>query len=319
MRSKRNIPAFLCSFGILTLYIFLPTELLAQATASEALTEFQEITSYEWRRSALNIGLMLFLTLATLDFLIFGISLKFSEKDVPILNTIVKKILILGIFFTILIMVWFLDEIVYGFQQFAAYITGDDEVYTEADILSLGFQYFWHILTPGEGFWERTWSFMRNVTSMTGLPSTPMNTFKAHISLGSSILILIAFFIIAIQYAYLTIEIMITLAISPIFMGMLPMKISRVYPERYLSYIVHLGVKVFLFYILLGFMMTVLSAIISNLTSSGAFEFGDHMGLLFMSFLAVTILTRLPDKMARFITENQNLELDKLVNRINEL
>lgn len=319
MRQRRNIPAFICSFGLMMLYLFFPIELLAQATASEALTEFQEITSYEWRRSALNIGLMLFITLATLDFIIFGISLKFSEKDVPVLNTIIKKILILAIFFTILILVWFLDEIVYGFQQFAAYITGEEEVYTEVDILGLGFQYFWHILTPGEGFWERTWSFMRNVSGMAGLPSTPMNTFKAHVSLGAAILILIAFFIIAIQYAYLTIEIMITLAISPIFMGMLPMKISRVYPERYLSYIVHLGVKVFLFYILLGFMMSVLTVIINNLTDTGAFEFGDHMGLLFMSFLAVTILGRLPDKMAQFITENQNLELGKLVNRINEL
>lgn len=319
MTQKNLIRVLWCGFGIISIGLLFPIDIIAQASFSDAITEYQEITSYEWRRRALDLALMLFITLATLDLIIFAIGLKFSEKDIPILNTVVKKLVVLGIFFAMLLLVWFLDEVVYGFQQFAAYITGEEEVLTEADIMGLGFEYFWHILTPGEGFWERTWSFLRNVSGMGPLPTTPMNSFKAYVSLGAAVLILIAFIIIAIQYAYITIEIMITLAISPLFMGMLPLKISRVYPERYLSYIIHLGVKVFLFYILLGFMISVLSVMIDNLVSTGAFEFSDHISLLFMAFLSVTVLARLPDKMAQFITENQNIDLSKLVNRINEL
>ena len=312
---KRYINPWLAVLFISVAAIMIPAEAVGQASFVDSLNEFQEVVSLEWRARVFATAIAIFISLAILDLIFFAIGLKFSDKEVAILPTLSKKLIILIFFFVMLIFYWSLDILVEGFQQIAGIVSGNPQVYSEADIMMLGFQFFGDILRSESGFWANA----RRVAEGAFLGGASPSSLRLFMKVTAAILIFIAFLVIAMQYAYLTIEVMIALSISPVFLAFLPMRITRGFPERYLSYIFGLAVKVFLFYIILAFMMVVLHDQIEMLSDEGIYSFTETWGLLFLAWLTVTVLGKLPSKMAQFVAENQNVDFGKLITRINEI
>ncbi len=311
---KTHSMVWLGGAGLL-LILLVPEGAFGQASFVDSLNEFQEVVSVEWRARVFATAVAIFVSLAILDLIFFAIGLKFSDRQVAILPVLSKKLIILLFFFVLLIFYWSLDILVEGFQQIAGIVSGNPQIYSEADIMMLGFQFFGDILQSESGFWASA----RRVAEGAFLGGMSPSNLRLLMKVAAAVLIFIAFLVIAMQYAYLTIEVLIALAISPVFLAFLPMRMTRGFPERYLSYIFGLSVKVFLFYIILAFMIVVLHEQIDTLANEGIYSFTETWGLLFLAWLTVTVLGKLPSRMAQFIAENQNVDFGKLITRINEI
>lgn len=267
------------------------------------LNQFQQQITFDWRNRAFNIGVSIFFALAVLDLVVFGIGLKFSDKSIDPVNTSLKKLVTLVFLFAIIMFFWLLEALVLGFQEIAFTIYGAEMDLNEFQIISAGLWFF----NAAYQSLQANYSWV-NILSLS-----------ASFSVFFLLFALAGFVVLAIQYAYITMEVLIALTFSPLFLGFLPMKFTRVYSERYISYIFHLGVKVFLFYMIFYFFWSVLMMMVQNVYSSQDFGWHVLLSIGFFSFLAIFVLAKIPGKMSQFITENQNLDLGKVLNRMDEL
>ena len=267
------------------------------------LNNFQQNITYQWRNRAFSIGLTIFGALATIDLIILGYGLVFSDTNVAPITSIIRRLIFIAFLFAILNLFWVLESFVAGFEDIAFNIYGSEMNINEYSIMMTGFDFF---STAKEAF-EDNYGWLNYLSG-----SAVFDTIFL-------LLVLFGFIILAIMYAYISLEVLMALTFSPLFLSFLPFRITRSYSERYISYILHIAVKVFLFYMIFFFFWSVLEAIVNNLETTGEYGWPTLLSLGFFTYLGITALYKIPSKISQFVTENQDIDLGKFLNRIDEL
>mgnify|MGYP001202525598 FL=1 len=269
------------------------------------IDELQNATSEMWRSQIFVVAKYLFAATASLDLLFYGIRIVYGSGSFNFEHFMIQ-IGIYLLFFAALYFFDAFDRIVYGFIQIAQFITGQGG-YSEGKIIATGLDYF--LKTIESSFFGAGASI--SIFSLGDGNLRAIGTFL--FGAFSAFLVLIGFFIIAVQYAYITVKTTIILSVGPFFLGFLPLNVSRAIGERYLSAVIKLGIEVFFFYSVLAFGMTALDQAMYEVKYLSIVDYYTVWTLLFLCYLTSTLLAKLPSQLSGFITQNINISLEKLL------
>src|SRR5699024_8170407 len=121
---------------------------------------------------------------------------------------------------------------------------------------------------------------------------------------------------LALQYAYITIEVMIVLAIGPIPLAFGGMEWSRGVAESYITDLVELGFKVFLFYFVFGIARSILGGVAEQVINGDLANFKEAWWLVieigFVALLSVKVLWKIPGSKAKSLTRHLNPKFENL-------
>src|SRR5699024_12865187 len=74
-----------------------------------------------------------------------------------------------------------------------------------------------------------------------------------------------------------------------------------------------LGIQLFFFYIVLGFSMSVLTELISNIETSTVPDFSESWELAFMAVLGVFLLAKIPAEASSYITQDTEFSISSIL------
>jgi len=268
-----------------------------------SLQHLREQMGPQWLDRALQIGRTIFLTLLIIDVLFFGYSVAMGNIQRPTLQVIVKRIIIYGVLYAILI--WFkkLGLIAAGFRRIANQVTGLNETVSPYNLISKGFEFFVMVL-KGSFKQITLWSlFTNNVYA----------SFRMLLEAFLGFVVMVGFFTVALQLAFLEIEIMMAISIGPVFLGFSPLKATRKMGTAYVSYVLSLGIRLFVFFIILGFAYGTMDNILQKLQSPESITFQFTYSLAFFSMLTVFLLAKLPGRIEQKITQHFEFNVEGLI------
>ncbi|SHG54715.1 TrbL/VirB6 plasmid conjugal transfer protein [Fodinibius roseus] len=311
MSNRRLKYSFAFVVTLLLVVIIVP-DVIAQQTFSDAIDQFQQVDSQLWRAKALDIGSDIFFVLAVLDIIFYGVSISQGWIKRSIAEVVVREGILLGIAGIILIFYDTFDGLVWGFIDIAQEITGIGNNLNESKIFFMGWDYF---LNTSSAALENI-SFgdifsLRGVADGTLISTVVL--FKAGLNTLCGFVVFVGFFVIAVQYAFITIKVIIVLTTGPVFISFLPFKPTKRWGERYLAYLFKLGIQLFFFYIILGFSMSVLTELIGNIETSSVPDFSESWELAFMAVLGVFLLAKIPGEASSYITQDTEFSISSIL------
>jgi|GEM_PF-4990559 len=270
----------------------------------DSITNFQQNVAEVWKTRAFILSTTLFALLATIQGIFYGY--RYLSKDFRT-NTskIWRKFATLLILYFILLGFYQLENIIFVFRDIALFITEETEPITEMGMLQEGFQIALNAGKPFEG--SSWWGYLTG--SWTGIMTGGVYFLAVWMIFGS-------YAIMALQYAYITIEIMIVLAIGPIPLAFGAMDFSRGVAESYITDLIELGFKIFLFYFVFGISRSILSNVADVVVEGNLTGMGEAWWLTieiaFIAVLSVSILAKIPGPKAKSLTRHLNPKFEKL-------
>jgi hypothetical protein len=120
--------------------------------------------------------------------------------------------------------------------------------------------------------------------------------------------------IIAVQYTYLLLELIIVSSVGIIFVALMPFRLTQGLGEKYLGYIVNLAIKNFFFFLILGVLWQHITILVNDITNmEGLLAFAPVSELFIIVMLSVFLLGKLPSKMGDYVASNWEFNVDKLI------
>jgi hypothetical protein len=269
----------------------------------DSITNFQQNMAEIWKTRA-------FIVSSTIFGVFFAIQGSFNFYRVlsPKYKTdkdIWDKFKTMFIIWVILLVFYQLENIIFGLRDIALFITGEDQAITEMGMLQEGFQIALNAGKPFEG--NSWWGYL--ASSWNGMLTGGVYWLSAW-------MIFFAYGAMALQYAYITIEIMIVLAIGPIPLMFGGLEFTRGVAESYISDLIELGFKVFLFYFVFGISRTILSNVANVIVDGSIPDFGEAWWLVieiaFIAILSVGILLKIPGPKAKSLCRHLNPKFEDL-------
>src|SRR5699024_3045128 len=125
--------------------------------------------------------------------------------------------------------------------------------------------------------------------------------------------VMVGFFVIALEYAFLQIEVILMLTVGPVFLGFSPLKSTRQWATGYLTYMIGLGIRLFIFFVILGFGYNVMESVLNRIQNQAFLSFMMVYSLAFFAILTVFLLAKLPAEIERRITSKANFDVESLL------
>jgi type IV secretory pathway VirB6-like protein len=245
---------------------------------------------------------MIFFVLLTLNIVILGVSVAMGWAQMPTMRTIYFQIFLM-LLFVVVLHYWFvIGKIVWGFSDLAAKVTGQS---SKIGIGSLIWKGFTFLLKYSKANLQQIGISIFHV-SLLGLVNVCISELSAF---G----VFAGYLIIALQYGFIMIEVTMAIALGPVLISFLPFKATRVYAERYFSFIFKLGFEVFFFFCAFSLIHSSLSKIYQNINGLSQITAADAWGLAFMAILSVFILAKIPGKFADAIADRTEFSLESLL------
>lgn len=270
----------------------------------DSITNFQQNTAEIWKTRAFYVSTTLFVLLLFIQGSFYGYRF-FSDKHSVNIKKIGKKFGRLFIIYLFILGFYQLESIVFGLRDMALYITGEDQPITEMGMLQEGFEIALNAGKPFEG--NSWWGYL--LGSWNGLLTGGVYFIAAWS-------IFFAYAIMALQYAYITIEIMIVLAIAPVPLAFGGLEFTRGVAESYFSDLIELGFKIFLFYFVFGISRSILSNAANVVVDGNVPGFDDAWWLVielaFIAVLSVGILWKIPGPKAKSLCRHLNPKFENL-------
>jgi type IV secretion system protein TrbL len=198
-------------------------------------TSYRQATG-NWQSKLFDIAKSLFVKLALLELLWSGIWWVIN-RDEPdrLMSNLIKKVMGLMFFWAILLnFATWIPAIINGFSKAGQTAAGIGAL-TPSDVLDTGLQLSTGILNK----------ISLNILSSDGLLTALTGAF-------AGILILIAFTVIAGQMLVTLIESYIAISAGVLFLGFAGSRWTTSFAEKYISYTVSVGVKLFITYLIIG-------------------------------------------------------------------
>lgn len=259
-----------------------------------------------WKAHALRIGRLIFITLIVIDLIFLGVSIALGRIESPTLQVIISRVIIYVIFFAFLFFFEYLGYIVWGFEQMAGYVTGFHNRVNSYQLLKQG----WHFLQNVSQSSLAKWSLFGLFRSKgTGI-------FEVGMAMFFGFIVMVGFFAVALEYAFLQVEVIIMLTIGPIFLGFAPLKPTRSWASRYINTLITLGITLFIFFVILGFAYGTMQHILSIIRNAKNLTFSMEYSLAFFAILTVFLLAKLPRTIADRIMGNANFDVEGLLPRL---
>src|SRR5699024_8877316 len=297
--------------ALMLIFIAIP-DVIAQQTFSDAINKFQQVDSQLWRAKALDIWVDIFFVLAVIDIIFYGISITQGWIKRSIAEVVIREGILLAIAGTILIFYETFDGLIWGFIDIAQEITGIGNNLNESKIFFMGWDYF--LNTSSAAVENVGFGAIFSVRGIAdGFIISGVVLLKAGLNVLCGFVVFVGFFVIAVQYAFITIKVIILLTTGPVFISFLPFKPTKRWGERYLAYLFKLGIQLFFFYIVLGFSMSVLTELISNIETSTVPDFSESWELAFMAVLGVFLLAKIPAEASSYITQDTEFSISSIL------
>lgn len=270
----------------------------------DSITGFQEQTAEIWKTRAFVVSSFFFGLLLVIQGSFYGYRF-FSKKFAVNKGQVVRKFATLLILYVILFGFYQLENIIYGLRDISLFIIGQDQQINEMGLIQEGFEV---ALKAGDPFQESGW-----LSYLKGVWNSMMTGGLYWIATWG---IVISYVVMALQYAYITIEIMIVLAIGPVPLAFGGLDFSRGIAESYIKYLFELGFKIFIFYFVFGVSRSILSSVSANVISGSLADMGDAWWMIieigFIAILSMTLLLKLPGPIAKRLTEKLNPKFENL-------
>lgn len=242
-------------------------------------------------KSGIGYWQKIFGVLLVMNLCFLGISVVFKRLETPTLNYIIADLLMLGVFYVILFNFDTLDGIIYGIRNIAHGLTGVNTNLTAPGVFAKGWK-----------FLLNSWTYaFKNFSPLAMIPGIPggSNPAQGLIVLLCGIIIAIGFGGIALEYAFISVQAIMYLIFGPFFLSFMPIVSLREIGEKYLAKLFHLGIRLLVFFVMLGFSLSVINPILHTLQNTSDFiDVGLTFSLCFMSILSVYLLAKLPEQFA---------------------
>lgn len=270
----------------------------------DSITNFQQNVAEIWKTRAFIVSTTFFILFATIQGSFYGYRF-FSSKYAVNKGKIIRKFVTIFIIYFFILGFYQLESIVFGLRDIALYITGEDQPITEMGMLQEGFQVALNAGKPFEG--NSWWGYL--IGSWNGL-------LTGGVYFLASWSIFFAYAIMALQYAYITIEVMIVLAIAPVPLAFGGLEYTRGVAQSYFTDLIELGFKIFLFYFVFGISKSILSNAANLVVDGNVPGFDDAWWLVvelaFIAILCVGILWNIPGPKAKSLTRHLNPKFENL-------
>ena len=234
-RPGLNLSAYWLGSAILVMAVFLPE--LAHAQILDKVGSEYQSASKQWEMGLTIIAKGLFLKLALLE-IVWSAIWWVLERDDPnqIIVAMLKKIMSLMFFWAILLNfdTW-IPAVIDGFAQ-SGQIAAKTGPLTPSEVLDRGLMLATKVASA---------SNKAGLFSKAGLGSTILSGLSA-------IIILLTFAVIAGQMLITLIESYIVVSGGVLFLGFAGSRWTTTFAEKYLSYSVSVGVKLFVMYLIIG-------------------------------------------------------------------
>lgn len=229
-----------------------------------------------WMGKSLDIAQSLFFGLAGLEFAWSAIQLALKKQEMTdVMVGTMFKVMNLAFFAMVLIKApeW-IPAIIDSFKQAGAEVSGTP-LMTPSGVLSRGVDFAGDLASRGNTL---------NGQANSGL-SGMGNYLLAAIIIGvSAIMVILAFAVVALQLFVALVESYIVIGGGALMLGFLGSRWTTNFGEKYFSYAMSVGVKLFTLYLLIGLGDTFFQAIYGEMSkvlaqSDGEIKFGDWLGL----------------------------------------
>lgn len=272
---------------------------------SHRLNEFQNTISVVWRSKVAYYARLLFITTATLDLVLTGIGVTLGWFSAPPQKLFIRKIMFLALIFAIITFFTHLTGLADGFVEIGKNLSGYGNL-SSASIMGKGLDHLKDVN-------------LKSVlpAGMLDLITSPISTMtRGIVVLIFSIMAIVGFFIIALQFAFITVEATFIFSVGPLFLGFLPLKWTRQIGEKYFNYMIFMGVKLMVFYLIVSFVLTILDSLFPI---GGNFTWNDVWSTGFISIISVFLLAKIPNNFAERMVGNVHLSLNDFLPSDNNL
>jgi type IV secretion system protein TrbL len=227
--------AFAAALGIVP--ILMVKSAFAQGTDPQGMLQAFAATSVNWQTAIFPFGFNLFKLLAAVDFAWSCIVIGLEKSDFQALvATIIKKLMVIGIFFTLLIYgpQWF-PLIIQSFVQVGGAASGTPTPLNPSDIFKTG-------MTIAGTLFDAA---SQTTSLLMGFATSLSLVFAA-------IVIFISYIAIAVHFILAMVESYLLIGAGYIFLGFGGSRWTAPYAERYVSLIISVGTRLMVLYLVIG-------------------------------------------------------------------
>ncbi len=257
---------------------------------TDLVTQFQAATS-GWFQALFPIARNLFFTLAAIE-LVWAASWWVVERDDPaqILVQLLKRVMAIGFFLAVLTFAdtW-IPAVIDGFSTAGQQASGLPEL-NPSTVIDQGIAIATSLISS---------------ISVAGWFTSPMGGLVAAFSALASFL---AFVVIAAQLALALIEMYVVIGGGVLLLGFAGSRWTMPFAERYLSYAVAVGIKLFVLYLIVG-VGTALAASWSTLIANAGASFADLFAVVGASLVYMIVAWQIPSFASALIAGSVNLTL----------
>lgn len=257
------------------------------------LMDSYQAASQTWLGNAIAAGHGLFLQLAALEIVVFGLAVALLARNggaETVLPRLAWKLFLIAVLLTgILLYPLWLPRIIPSFTELAQSITGVDSL-NPVHILKQGITLA--ILLTGS-----------SIVAGFALPAPLASTLVGFSVLG----ILLAFGAIAAQVAKTLIESWIVLSVGPLFLGFAPFRPTATLADNFIVYAFGVGIRLFFLVVMTAVASQVVRLWIRIVLAGGFFSLGTLFEIFLGSVLLAVTLWTIPARIADTLTRGWNL------------
>jgi type IV secretion system protein TrbL len=281
--------AVLCALALLImLLMFVAAPLHAQSAILDNTQDAYRTTSRAWLGPISSIARRLFVSLAALEVSVSAVFyvLRRDALDEMAGKFLMKFIVLSAVLMCITSAGYWLPPIVNGFASAGQSGSGGSFAVGPSGIVDMGLNIALYKIDT------------------TGLPLTFASLETALYALTSRLVILGSFLVVAVMVLLTWVEAYVALAGGVLFLGLGGFRATAQYAENYLGFLVYIGVRLFLLYLLLGIGISLITTQIAGMPPAMRPEQMGELLAISVTFAAIT--TIVPRNMASRIAGTSN-------------
>ena len=275
--------------AVLTAYM---TEVAFAQTVSSDITDEFRLAAVDWTGRLKPLAQKTFALLAGVEFAVSAIVWGFQREafDDAIGQFFIKCALLSFLFMCLLFFDTWIPAIVNSFVVAGQTAVGTSSL-NPTEVVELGL--------------ELNGKMMKQVFGL-GLLISPAQQFAVA---WSSIVLLIAFAVIAAQLVILLIESYIAVTAGVFFLGFAAFRGTVSFTDRYLVWAVSVGVRLFLIYLIIGIGMGVAESWTGYLDTVGALDYFAAFRIVIGAVIFALVAVIIPNRTARYLVEGASFGL----------
>jgi hypothetical protein len=261
--------------------------------AFDTFIQYVDRISIIWVDNAINWGWLFFSTLVVLDLAWSGWRIAINDQFIGGIKLLVLRLVAHIITATIILN--FKSFILFDqASELASFLSGQRQVYSPSNFFGIGWNFL--IGTMASGSWTDFvlgggWFFSTIATILGFIP----------------------FLIISFAFVKLKVEIIFISAICPIFLSLAPFHVTRVFTTKYMSYLLKLLIKTFVFYLVLFLIFTLMEDMDMSFVAESINNEPDYLDvnmqkLLLLLFMGL-FLVKLPEVISNKLTSEMPFDI----------